>query len=173
MNADKFRRLFAEQQKKLEAASRTLENQIGAIEREIQQRKRLKRELDDLISKYWPDEPDGRPGIWKGQDGYDLVLRVEAMRKRFGYSSKDAIKDLRKTKWPPYDQYSEESLVARYYDAKRHWEPAIRRLREIGVEHDALNAEAQERQPPMTFDEVRDLVNRNRKKSASTADASD
>jgi len=55
-------------------------------------------------------------------------------------------------------------LVARYYEAKKHWGPAIKRIREIEAEHDALNAAAKERQPPMTFDEVRDLVNPNRKK---------
>jgi hypothetical protein len=158
VNADKFQKLLTEQQKKLEAASRTLENQIGAIERDIQQRKRLKRELDDLISKYWPDKPDYRPPKWKGQEGYDLVVLVEGVRKQTGWGIKDAIEHLHDIKCPPCDLHPVVQLVVRYQEAKKHWEPAIRRIREIEAEHDALNAKAKEREPPMTFDEVRDLV---------------
>jgi len=164
MKAHKIIQLLAEHKKKLDAASRTLENQMSAREKEIQERNRLKREFDDLISKYWPDDPEGRPSIWKGQDGYDLVVLVEGVRKQTGCSSSDAIKHLHRIKCPPCDQHPVESLVARYYEAKKHWGPAIKRIREIEAEHDALNAAAKERQPPMTFDEVRDLVNPNRKK---------
>jgi hypothetical protein len=164
MNANKFRKLLAEQQKKLEATSRMLESQAEAIEREIQQRKRLKRELDDLISKYWPDKTRWRPGIWKGQDGYDLVVLVEdAQKQNPDCTIKDAIKQLHKIKCPPCDQHPFESLITSYHVAKNHWWPAIRRIREIEAEHDALNAKAKEREPPMTFDEVRDLVNPGRK----------
>src|SRR5437870_2498704 len=95
-------KLLAEHKKKLDAASRTLENQIAALEKDIQERKRLRRELNDLISKYWPDEPDGRPGIWKGQDGYDLVVLVEGAQKQDpDCTIKDAIKHLHKIKCPP------------------------------------------------------------------------
>jgi hypothetical protein len=170
MNAGK---LLAAHKKKLAAASRTLENQIAALEKDIQERERLRRERNALISKYWPDEPDGRPPIWKGQDGYDLVLRVDAIQKRTGCSAKDAIKQLHKTNYPPYDEYHIKTLVIRYHEAKKHWWPAIRRLREIEAELDALDAAAKERGPAMTFDEIRDLVYPNRRKSASTTDSGD
>jgi len=172
MNADK-RRLLAEHKKKLDAASRTLEKQIAALEKEMEERNRLRREFNALISKYWPDEPNGRPRVWKGQDGYDLVLRVEAIQKQTGCSVKDAIKQLHKTNYPPYDQYRVKSLVIRYHEAKKYWWPAIRHLRKIDAENDALNAAAKEREPPMTLDEIRDLVNPNRKKSDSTAAGGD
>jgi hypothetical protein len=167
-------KLLAEHKERLDAASRTLENQIAALEKDIQERKRLRRELNDLILKYWPDEPDGRPGIWKGQDGYDLVVRVEGMQKQDpDYTIKDAIKHLHKIKCPPCDQHPVKSLVTRYHVAKKHWWPVIQQIRKIEAEHDALDAAAKKREPPMPFDEVRDLVYPNRRKSASTTDGGD
>ena len=164
MTADEIRKFLAKRGRKLEAASRTLENQMGAIEREIQQRKHLTRELDELISKYWPDEPDGRPATWKGQDGYDLVVLVEGMQKEFDLSIKDAIADLHKIKCPSCHQHPVKQLVVRYQEAKKHWWPAIKRIREIEAEWDALDAAAKARKPAMTFDELRDLVYPGRKK---------
>jgi hypothetical protein len=159
MKADEARKFFTVRKKKLKAALRKLEKQRSSIEREYQGKERLGRELKALITKYWPDEPDGRPGIWKGQDGYDLVVLVEGVRKQTGCGIKDAIKHLHDIKCPPCDLHPVVQLVVRYQEAKKHWEPAIRRIREIEAEHDALNAKAKERGPPMTFDEVRDLVN--------------
>jgi len=174
MKADKIQQLLEEHKKKLDSASCALENQIAALEKDIQERERLRRELNALISKYWPDEPDGRPGIWKGQDGYDLVVLVEGMQKQDpNCTIKDAIKQLHKIKCPPCHQHSVDQLVVRHSEAKKHWWPAIKQIREIEAEHDALNAAAKERGPPMTFDEIRDLVHPNRKKSTSTADAGD
>jgi chaperonin cofactor prefoldin len=173
MNADEVQKFFAARKKKLKAAQRTLKKQIGALEKDIQEYDRLRRELDALISKYCPDKSDGRPRMWKGQGGYDLVVLVEGMRKQTGCTIKNAIKQLHKIKCPPCDQHSVKSLVIRYQEAKKHWEPAIRQIRKIEAELDALNAAAKECGPAMTFDEVRDLVNPNRKKSASTADAGD
>jgi hypothetical protein len=174
MKADKIQQLLAEHKKKLDAASCALENQMSPLEKDIQERERLRRELNALISKYWPDEPDGRPGIWKGQDGYDLVVLVEGMQKQDpDCTIKDAITYLHKIKCPPCDQHPIESLVIRYQEAKKHWWPAIRRIREIEAEHDVLNVAARERGPAMTFDEIRDLVHPNRKSVPSTADAGD
>jgi hypothetical protein len=171
MKAGKIQQLLAEHKKKLDAASHTLEKQIAALEQDIQERVRLRRELNALISKYWPDEPDGRPGIWKGQDGYDLAVLVEGMQKQDpNCTIKDAIRQLHKIKCPPCDQHPFKSLVTSYHVAKNHWWPAIKRIREIEAEHDALNAAANEREPPMSFDEVRDLVNPNRKKHRDCPD---
>ena len=135
------------------------------MEKEIQQRKHLAGELDDLISKYWPDEPDGRPAKWKGQDGYDLVILVEGLQKQFKFSIKESIEDLHKVKCPPCHQHPVKQLVVRYQEAKRHWWPAIKRIREIETELDALDAAAKDRKPPMTDDEVRDLVHPSRSKA--------
>jgi hypothetical protein len=162
VSADGFQEL-RERQKKLKAVSGTLENQIAALKKDLQKYERLRRELAALISKYWPDKPDHRPGIWKGQDGYDLVVLIEGMQKQTGCTIKDAIEQLHKIKCPPCDRHPVESLITRYSVAKKHWWPTIKRIREIEAEHDALNATAKEREPPMTFDEARDLVNPGRK----------
>ena len=91
MKADEARYFFTVRKKRLKAALRKLEKQRSSIEREYQERGRLCRELKALILKYWSDEPDGRPGIWKGQDGYDLVVLVEGMRKQTDCTITDAI----------------------------------------------------------------------------------
>jgi hypothetical protein len=169
MNPNDVKKFLAERKKKLDAASRTLENQIDALEKDIQERERLRRELNALRSKYWPDKPDGRPGIWKGQDGYDLVALIEDLQKQYGCTIKDAIKHLHKIKHPPCDQHHLKSLVTQYHVAKKHWKPAIKQIQKIEAELDALDAEAKARGPAMTFDEVRDLVDPDRKKSADGA----
>jgi hypothetical protein len=160
MNRNDLEKILAERKKRLEAANRTLENQKAAIERDLQERRRLCRELETLILKYWPDKPYARPGIWKGQRGYDLVVLVEGMQKQDpDCTIKDAIKHLHEIKCPPCDQRPVKSLVTRYHVAKKHWWPTIRRIREIEAELDALDAAAKERGPTMTLDETRDLVN--------------
>jgi hypothetical protein len=154
MNPSEVRKFLTERKRKLDAASCTLGNQIAILEKGIQQRARLREELDALISKYWPDEPVGRPSIWKG---YDLVVLVEGRDPNC--TIKDAIEHLHKIKCPPCDRHPIESLRSRYHVAKNHWWPAIKRIREIEAEHDALNAATKECEPPMTFDEIRNLVN--------------
>ena len=51
MKADKIQQLLAEHKKKLDAASCALENQMSPLEKDIQERERLRRELNALDFK--------------------------------------------------------------------------------------------------------------------------
>jgi hypothetical protein len=113
-----MRNLLVERKKKLNAALHRLEQQRAILEKDIEERKRLCRELKALVSKYWPDKPRHRPPIWKGQDGCDLVVLVEGMREQTGCSAKDAIERLRKIKRLPFD-HPVDQLVVRYSEAKK------------------------------------------------------
>jgi hypothetical protein len=78
----------------------------------------------------------GRPGIWKGREGYLLLVAVNSIMKEHGKGPADAINRLRKRSngWQriPYRE-----LQSRFQEARTYWTPILKRfdkLREFEIE---------------------------------------
>ena len=152
MNVDKVIKQLAAREKRLKATLRKLEQKRYDADRDVEKLQDLRQRLDGLRPKQ-----DGRPGTWKGQQGYDLFLLVEGMRKRTGCTAKHAIERLHEIKCPPCDKHTVRELRVRYsQDVKPYWAPRFREMEKIEAELAALEAK---RVPVMTDDEVRELVN--------------
>jgi len=152
VNVDKVIKQLAAREKRLKAILRKLEQKRYDADRDVEKLQDLRQRLDGLRPKQ-----DGRPGTWKGQQGYDLFLIVKDMRKRTGCKVKHAIEALHKLKWPPCDKHGVSELRARYSGTvKPYWAPRVREMEKIEAELAVLEAK---REPVMTDDEGRDLVN--------------
>jgi hypothetical protein len=87
----------------------------------------------------------GRPGIWKGREGFLLVIAVNSIRREHGKGIADAIVRLKaRSRW--WRSFGHRELQSRFQEARRYWMPILRRfeeLREFEIELAALKADSE------------------------------
>jgi hypothetical protein len=107
-------------------------------------RQRLERLRVPRTSK---KKKSGRPGVWKGHEGFLLILAVNSIRVERKKSVSDAIRILQhrtKDRTDRWTRYSVRTLEARFQEARKHWAPTIKCQEElvaIAIESAAIAAE--------------------------------
>jgi hypothetical protein len=119
------RRLIASEIAKAECRLNSLETKRLDLIDELQEISRLKndrQEYDRALAKAL-DNCKGRPGKWKGRDGYDLVARVMKLQGD-NLVVAAAIRSLKQEN-PQRWRQPQRVLERRFQEAKRYWQQWI------------------------------------------------
>ena len=107
-------------------------------------RQRLERLRVPRASK---KKKSGRPGVWKGNEGFLFILTVNSIRAERKKGVSDAIRILQRRtedRTDRWTRYSVRTLETRFQEARKHWAPTIKCQEElvaIAIESAAIAAE--------------------------------
>ena len=89
----------------------------------------------------------GRPGVWKGNEGFLFMLAVNSIRAERKKGVSDAIRILQRRtedRTDRWTRYSVRTLESRFQEARKHWAPTIKCQEELvalTIESAAISAE--------------------------------
>jgi hypothetical protein len=114
-------------------------------------------------SAYSPKKKSGRPRVWKGRDGYLLMIAVNSIKAERGKGIADAVRSLRmrSDRWRPFPA---RELEIRFQEACKFWVPMAKSIAEVQALADELNA-IESAFPPASdvFSLIHGYVTKNRK----------